>query len=389
MRRLAVWATLGHSGFMDKRRKPISPTRVFVHSRQGLGATRMKAAFEAGTAHNPRPYGFESAEHEGYVLDFSEDCPETWLQGRVFYYLGFDFIHGFRNLSRLRRADIAWTVLEWEWLSLSLLQKLRLAPRVPIIANSVWMMNNWSNWGRRYRLVWHWLMSSNVYLTMHSAAAAERARVMLPDKRFQVVPFGISSRAFPVQPPNRWAARNRPVRVYSIGDDRTRDWQTLLAAFGNDARFEIRLICRWIDDVVNVEQYRNLTVLRTLSIFAQQENYRWADVVVMPMLENVFSGITVVCEAAAMGVPVVSSATGGVPTYFNNDEVLYVPPCDPEALRSAVLGSSPEDWERLASAASTRFKTSDYSQGGMVARYERITVALLTQREIPSSNVRH
>ena len=362
---------------MDKRRKPQTSVRVFVHSRQGLGEETVDAAFKNGTAHNPRPYGFESAEQPGFALTYSKDSRETNFQVWLFHFLGFDIVHAFRNLRRFCRADITWTVLEWEWLALSLLQRLRLAPQRPIIGNSVWMMDKWPTWGRRYRIVWKWLMSPNVYLAMHSEAAAMRARSLLPDKDFHVVPFGISTLAFPPRTPRRWDATDRPIRIYAIGDDKTRDWITLLSAFGNDSRFSIRIICRWIDKVVNVGDFDNLEVPRDNSIAAQQSGYCWADVVVMPMVENVFSGITVVCEAVAMGVPVVCSETGGVPTYFSAGEVLYVKPSDPESLRDAVLATQAHDWAALANSASERFRRSDYSQTGMAARYQVITRQLL------------
>ena len=122
------------------------------------------------------------------------------------------------------------------------------------------------------------------------------------------MPFGISPTAFPQQEPKHWSAAGRPIRVYSIGGDRTRDWRTMLGAFGNDPRFEIRLICRWIDEVINPASFSNLEIPRTSLIEAQRDAYTWADLVIMPMFRNCFSGITVACEAVAMGVPVVSSA---------------------------------------------------------------------------------
>ena len=126
--------------------------------------------------------------------------------------------------------------------------------------------------------------------------------------------------------------------------------------------------------------YANLTVPRTITLADQLAAYDWADVVIVPMTENVYSGITVVCEAAARGVPVVSSDTGGVPTYFNGDEVLYVPPGDAPAMRQAVLARSAESWRLQAEAASARFQTSDYSEHGMARRYIACTKLMLERR---------
>jgi glycosyltransferase involved in cell wall biosynthesis len=55
------------------------------------------------------------------------------------------------------------------------------------------------------------------------------------------------------------------------------------------------------------------------------ELYRWADVKVVPLKENMHaSGITVVQEAVVHGIPVVCSKTGGLEYYFSESEVRYV-----------------------------------------------------------------
>ena len=97
------------------------------------------------------------------------------------------------------------------------------------------------------------------------------------------------------------------------------------------------------------------------------------------MVENLFSGITVACEAVACGVPVVCSKTGGVPSYFEETEILYVTPLDPAALRAAVLNCTAAEWEDRSAAASQRFKQADYSAVGMCRRYEEISHILLDE----------
>jgi glycosyltransferase involved in cell wall biosynthesis len=363
--------------------------KVFLHSRVGLGARQVLADFANGKAHNPRPYGFEAAETLGVQMDYSEDAGaesaalKLRLRELSWKYLGFDVVHAWDNRKAMREADAVWTVLEWEWLPVSLLQKLRILPKRPIVGNSVWLMNYWSKSGRRSHL-YHWLMTPCVHLALHSQAAHKKALQEIPDKTFHVVPFGISTRAFPVLEPKVWTALDRPLRIYSIGNDRTRDWKTMLAAFGNDQRFEVRIICGWIGEVVDPKAYDNLTVPKGEVLADQLAAYAWADVVIMPMTENVYSGITVVCEAVAQGVPVVSSRTGGVPTYFGPDEVLYVAPGDPDALREAVLSRAPEAWKRQADAATARFRNSDYSEFGMAKRYIECTEGMLAKACVSS-----
>lgn len=351
--------------------------RVFLLSRHDLGKTYVAEQFRKGLAHNPRPYGFEAAERPGVHLEYSESSPYTRLQRLGWGLLGFDLIHALRNRAALRSADVIWTVLEWEWLPVALLQRLRVLPNKPVIGNSVWLFQNWPSWGRKRRLLWRWLMTDSIHLTLHSKAALDVAIYSLPGKRFHLVPFGISTLAFPLQKSRTWSVVRRAIKIYSIGDDRTRDWKTMLAAFGNDERFDLRIICRWIDEDVTVADFRNLDVPRAGTISDQRAAFEWADVVVMPMKPNVFSGITVVCEAVAMGTPVVSSRTGGVPTYFAEDEVKYVEPLEPEALRKAVLSTTAEEWNRQAARATVRFEASDYSAKGMADRYLAISHRLV------------
>ena len=108
-----------------------------------------------------------------------------------------------------------------------------------------------------------------------------------------------------------------------------------------------------------------------------RELYRWADVVVVPMVSNLYSGITVALEATSLGVPVVSSDTGGIPTYFSPEEMIYVPPSDPVALRDRVLGCSAEELLGYVQRAQAHFRKQDYSTRGMAARYVELSQRLL------------
>ncbi len=351
--------------------------RAFLHSREGLGLRANRSRFERGLEHDPAPYGFDLAAEFGVALAFSEDGRYAKLSQRLIARLGMDPVHALYNLRAMRRADIIWTVLEWEWLAVSLLQRAGLLHSIPVVGNSVWLFEHWPNFGPKRRAVLKWLMAKNVHLTLHSATALDRARVYLPDRTFELSYFGISNRAFPITAPNITERNDRPLRIYSIGNDGTRDWQTLLDAFGNNELFEVVVVCKWLPDKHDLGRYRNVTCPTLVKVSDQRGFYEWADVVVIPMRENPYSGITVACEAAAMGKPVVSSNTGGVPTYFASDEVVYVAPEDPAALRSAVLDLSIEDMRRLTHRAQQRFKQSGYATREMVERYVTLSRSLL------------
>jgi hypothetical protein len=87
-----------------------------------------------------------------------------------------------------------------------------------------------------------------------------------------------------------------PIRILAAGNDPTRDWPTVLSAFGGDPRFELTIVSDKVAEEA-VAPYSNLQLPRRPTVVAFQELYRWADFTVVPMVENKYSGITVALEA--------------------------------------------------------------------------------------------
>lgn len=351
---------------------------IFAHSRRTQGKKVVERRFAEDLEYEPAPYGFNLAASPTIKMAYSEDSFPFTMKQSLINRLSIDPIHALANAWRMRRADAIWTILEWEWLSVSLLQRLRIVPRVPVIANSVWLFQDWQKWSEKKRRLFRWLMTDNVVLTVHAKTSLDIARTALPEKDFQLSYFGVSTNAFPLMPPVPTQADSRPIRIYSIGHDRTRDWKALMDAFGNDDRFEVRLVCRWTEDVIDPSAYNNFTQPPGRTMTEMRANYAWADIVVVPMFDNVFSGITVALEGAAVGKPVICSRTGGVPTYFDEDEVIFVPPGDPTALRDAAL-SDPAILLSRAVRAQARFVESGYSAAAMMDRYLTLTNQALSR----------
>lgn len=356
-----------------------SGASIFAHSRRGQGKKLVERRFADGREYEPAPYGFNLAETDRIKMSYSEDDFPVAISQNLINRFHSDPLHALANAWRMRGADAIWTMLEWEWIGVALLQRFRIVPRVPVIANSVWLFNHWAHWSEKRRRFYRWLMVENFVFTVHAKTSLEIAKTVIPERIFQLSPFGISTRAFPVTPPSRIEVGKRPIRIYSIGTDRTRDWKTLMAAFGNDARFEVRLVSSWAQEVIDGPSYSNLVQPTDVSIEGMRANYEWADIVIVPMVENVFSGITVALEGAACGKPVISSRTGGVPTYFDDGEVIFVPPSDPDALRSAAL-SDPSLLLFHAIQAQKRFERSGYSAAAMMDRYIALTNKVLSER---------
>ena len=355
--------------------------KAFLLSRRALAISKVRSDFDAGLAMDPAPYGIKlEADNSDPKITYSDGYAESTLASYFTWQrFGIDIPHALRNLNRMRKADIIWTVLDWEWLAASFLQKIGLLQTKPIIANCVFLAENYSKERRSRRLLWPWLMTSQVFLTMHSRRAIDSMSPLFPSKTFHLLPFGISTRAFPLTPPRPPIEAQRPIRVYSIGDDPCRDWACMLAAFGNDDRFEIKIVCRWLGDETLLD-YDNLEIPRNVTVADQRALYEWSDIVVVAMRENLYSGITVMCEAASMGKPVIVSRTGGAETYFSEDEVIYVAPSEPDAMKHAALSTNPNRLYKYAIAAQERFVASDYSAAGMVRRYIDLSRTLLAAK---------
>lgn len=356
-----------------RRRRPL---KAFVHSRRGLAISKVRADFARDRAHDPVPYGIESSDPAVRISYADGDWRENKLSVESGWKVSFDLPFVLRNLWRLRRADVIWTVIEWEWLAASFLQRIGLVQPKPIIGNTVFLTYDYPRLGPRRKRFWRWLMTEHVYLTAHSHRTIAACQALLPGKQFHFFPFGVSTRAFPVTAPADAPIADRPIRIYSIGDDPRRDWALILRAFGNDPRFEIIIVNRRLDPDQYAD-YRNLTLPKDVTVTQQREFYRWADFVVVAMDENEYSGITVVCEAAAMGKPVIASRTGGADSYFDDGELFYVPVGDAEAMRRVALETTGPERLARARAAQARLLREDYTAAGMTARYVALSRQLL------------
>ena len=360
----------------------MSMPRAYVHLAYGIAAAQYRERFLAGEVPDETPYGFHHAECMGWHVSFSEDQPESGLGRRLrkglIRLLGFDVIHAWRNRERMREADVVWTMEEVEYLAVCALPAVCSMPRRRVIAQTIWLFNRWQTYSFVRRDLLRRLLKRADVLTFHSAQYLDLLPKLVAGLTAHLLPFGISLDSFPWTEPRVTGGEGRALRVLSMGSDPTRDWSTLLAAFGNDPRFELQVISPRLTDAA-IAIYSNVKCPRRPTMGLFRELYEWADLVVVPMVPNLYSGITVALEAVSMGVPVISSRTGGVPTYFSDDEVLYVPPQDGDALRRAALDQSPEQRLNRTQKAQARFLREDYSSRGMAARYVSLSLELLSQ----------
>jgi glycosyltransferase involved in cell wall biosynthesis len=111
----------------------------------------------------------------------------------------------------------------------------------------------------------------------------------------------------------------------------------------------------------------------------------WADIIVVCLVENLHaSGITVIEEAVLCGVPVIATDAGGLRSYFSPEEITYVPPKDPQALRSAIdlLSANDEMRQGKAKRALARMKDGDVNSRSFVARHVELSNDLRQARRM-------
>jgi glycosyltransferase involved in cell wall biosynthesis len=347
---------------------------AYVALYHGIDAAGWRRQYEAGVAESGiatdlTPYGFHRAEQYGFRVVFAHDAPPARRRVMASLFIkifGFDVLHAWDNRRSVADADIVWTMTEGEGFAIALLMFLRLVPRKPIINNVVWLLNDWGR-GFWYKRKIYQFLSRYMAITVHSSRCLTVARREFKEVRLNLMYFGVNSDVI-APGPSYEAPGGRPLNLIAMGSDKTRDWTTLLDAFGNQPNINLNIVC-WRLKESDISQYNNVKLLRITNRSDFVACYRAADIALVTMVENIFSGITSALDAVAAGVPLIASQTGGIPTYFTEDEVCFVPVGDVDALRHAVTASSAQ--ERLAKAerASRRFVDRDYSNDGLARRY--------------------
>jgi glycosyltransferase involved in cell wall biosynthesis len=358
-------------------------TKVHVHLFYGADPRFYRPGDNIGCL-----YGYHHAESDEFKLTYSQDAregkPVRLVRRALKALLGFDFIHTWRNRAEMLRSDVIWTHTEQEWLSAALMLLLSGRKAGPsasplLLAQSVWLLDKWPSYGIFRSWLYRKLMSRADQLT---TLASENAELCQRYYRRAARPllYGLNTRDFPVNAPPQWTPHT-PLRIAAIGNDRDRDWETLIKAFGNDSRYTVKLATR--RRIPASLRAPNVEIALFSGIRKQHELYDWADVIVVPLRPNSHaSGITVMLEAAAVGKPMVVTNVGALQDYFPADEAAYIPPFDPQALRAAVdqLAATPAEALRQAQAAAAGLLSRDLTTQHYAMQHVRITRDMMRAR---------
>jgi glycosyltransferase involved in cell wall biosynthesis len=359
--------------------------KVFVLLGHGFGANSWARRHALGLIpglNDRSAYGYHRAAGDGWSLGYSQDRDEGQLVrlGRTALrkLLGFDLIHVYRNRRGMFEADVVWTHTELENLGvLALFRLLGWRGRPKLVANCVWLFDRWSRLSWAKRSLYRALLQEASVVTTLSPENLKAARRLLPSVRCECVLVGAVSTEMTTP---RRALGCRAVRIASLGNDMHRDWPTLLAAFGNLDRYEVRIGSSRLDRKL-LKGLRNVTAISPRSADEVRALYAWADVVVVPLKPNLHaSGITVVFESIVSGVPSICSDTGGLRAYFSDSEVTYVPHSAPIAMRAAAdqLAANDDGRFNMVVSAQRRLLSAELTAHGFAMRNRRLSEELLT-----------
>jgi glycosyltransferase involved in cell wall biosynthesis len=331
--------------------------RVFVHLANGYDALKWQANWRAGKVlglNEEMPYGYHRAARHGCLVRYSRDYPEGRLHKALRYalrgLLGFDLLHAWRNREEIFGADVVWTHTESQLLSiLFLFAVLRGRTKPKVIGQVIWLMDEWPRLGKARKRFYRLLLEKADVLTFLSPLNARIASEVFPDRRVAFVKFGIN--------PDYWIPpKSSPdlnaIRVLSLGNDRHRDWKTLIEAVCDANNVDLHILT---SKLKLRKKHRNISAFRVATNEALLAQFEWADVLVLTLKPNFHaSGITVIEEAAILGVPIICTRVGGLEAYFDDDDVLYVDANAPEQITAAILRVASDDQLRQSMIANAK-----------------------------------
>lgn len=332
-------------------------------------------------------YGYAHAESDEFILDYAQDGSESKLtrfaRRGLKLVLGFDIIHAWRNRRAILESDVVWTHTEQEHLAVALVlltHAKKGGARPLLLAQSIWLLDRWPGYSALRRAVYRRLLARADLLTTLASDNAARCGDYFGRPARRVL-YGLDTNDFPLTPPAHWTP-HAPIRVAGIGNDRDRDWTTLVAALGNDPRYEVRIAtCRRVPSSVRAS---NVELARVSGLQQQRAFFEWADLIVVPLRPNTHaSGITVMLEAAAMGKPMFVTRTGGLEQYFDERAVFYVEPFNAQQLREAVNALIADPARALASAreAGEQLRARDLTTENFARQHVQLTREMLAARD--------
>lgn len=321
--------------------------------------------FHAGIGADSSPWGFAHARQFGHEVTFSRGRRRYLPERAVRWFTGCELVQAFVHRKQLAAADGIFTHTEREGLAAAIVLRLMGARRPVLQGNFLWLLYKfnqkpwWQRWLARWAMERIDIPTCNA---MPNIAAGEAVGI----GNVRYVPYGISTDSFPITAPTERSGN----LISSIGRDEARDWQAIvaLAEAMPDMHFRVAIG----DAVVTLADIPNVEVRRTNGVTETNALYDQSRMVVLPLLPNFHaSGITVMLEAVARGVPVVAGLQGGLDDYFSADEVWYYgEDCKHKTLVEAAQAclADPAEARARAERAQQAFRDRGYDSVSFIER---------------------
>jgi len=359
-------------------------TRVAVLLAHAQDPVVWRERHARGETLDATPYGYELAAAQldlAWAVSAHESRLARAVRSRLFRALGFDLVHAWRNRRMLFEADVIWTHTEREHLAVALLQRLRRPGgrrKVPVVAQTVWLWDEWEGLSAARRRLVGWLLGSHDVEAVHSHLNLADSLRHVPGRRVVQIPFGSASvpqgaaadagaDGLAVPAPD-----GRPL-VLAVGNDAHRDWRALRDAARQlpEVVFHVASKSR---RAVGLDWPANVVVGATGSLVELSGLYRRADAVVVPLTPNRHvSGSTACIEALGARRPLVVTRVGGIEEYVAG-EARTVEHGDvaglAAALRDAVAG-------RVPAPSGDAVRARGLTQRDYVQRYVLLTRMLV------------
>jgi len=367
--------------------------RVFVHLSVPYGAERWQDSFKNGKLigiNDRLPYGYYRAAEDGCQIVYSEDKKENRLDRSFRLWMksifGVDIVHAWRNRKGIYDSDVVWTHTELQYIAvLMLFHILFWKPRPKLIAQSVWLYDRWQDLGLLKRWVFSRLIAKADILTVLSPENLKVARTLFPHIRSEFIPFGINVDELA---PLKKEKIHHPIRILSIGNDPHRDWQILIQSVKDLPDCHLK-IASWKLNKEAIKYYNNIELLHISTDSKLFSAYEWADIILLTIKLNLHaSGITVLQEAAVLGVAATCSDIGGLKAYFSDEEVYFIPHGDASEIQKAIATLAGDDqlrW-RLAERAQARMRPGDLSSRSYARRHAELSRELLAWGPVPAAS---
>ncbi|MCB1969269.1 MAG: glycosyltransferase [Geminicoccaceae bacterium] len=345
---------------------------MLVYYPRGFSEVRWRRAHERGERPEASHWGMHHARELGFDVTSSEDFEPgpllNFLHRLGHRLLRVDLAHVVANFARVREADEIWAMTERELIMLVLATRF-LKRRPVLVSEAVWMLDEWPRYGWFRRNVVRWCLKRTDAMMVCVEGGAEALRRIAPGLHVVAYRFGVPVEAYrPLREKPGLSPGfkpDRPLRVLSAGNDMRRDWPSVIDAVADRLEYETVLLSRR-DHVRQLAQdHANLRYEPAATFEKLSDWYRWADVFVAPSAENLHgAGLTMLLEAAASGVPVITARTGFLEEYFAEDAAWLVPAGDGAAIRSALeeIRHNPDEAARRAARSRSRIEECDSAQ---------------------------